>query len=96
MVNADMAIVSKHGSELKLCDYKSDGFYMPIQDKEDNLEDKDFGQDDTKTWLQFCRPYQTKDERDKEIYKTKNVIIWAHSDTNELSYHGHNRGHKKN
>jgi len=94
MVDADMAIVSKQGAELKLSDYKSEGFYTPIIDKDDNLGDKDFGQDDTKTWLQFSRPWKTEDDRDKEIFKTDNVIIWAYGESNDLSYHGHNRGHK--
>jgi len=94
MVDADMAIVSKQGAELKLSDYKSEGFYTPIIDKVDNLGDKDFGQDDTKTWLQFSRPWKTEDDKDKEIFKKDNVIIWAYGESNDLTYHGHNRGHK--
>jgi len=94
MVDADMAIVSKQGAELVLGDYKSDGFFTPTADKKDDLEDKDFGQDETKTWLQFSRKWKTDDERDKEIFKTDNVIIWAFGESNDLTYHGHNRGHK--
>jgi len=95
MTHADMAILGagKDG-QMVLEDYWSYGFYIPDPDVTDNLEDMQFGQNDSQTWIQFFRVWHTGDDQDKDLLKKRNFIIWAYGDSNELSYHGKYRGHK--
>jgi hypothetical protein len=97
MTNADMVILSKIGAELKLLDYWSAGYEMPMRDERDNLDDCSFGlkDDGNVVWFQFTRAWDSHDNMDKPIQAYSNEILWAYGSENEysLSYHGSNRGH---
>jgi len=92
MKNADMIIAS--GDKLQIKDYFSEGMEDPILDNQQDLISASSGSTDGKTWLQFTRKYDTKDEQDKPILFGENVyIIYAFGSDSSVNYHSGNRGH---